>query len=39
VRWLERLLLRLGAAATVVEPAEWRDIGARAARRVLDAYR
>jgi len=38
VRWLERLLLRLGADATVVSPAEWRDVGRQAARRVLDAY-
>ena len=38
-RWLERLLLRLGAEATVLDPPEWRDLGARAARRrVLAAY-
>ena len=37
-RWLEQLLLRLGAEAQVVEPAEWRDLGARAARAVLARY-
>lgn len=34
-RWLEQLLLRLGAEAQVVEPPEWRDLGAQAARAVL----
>ena len=38
-RWLERLLLRAGAAAEVVEPATWRDLGARAAERLLQRYR
>lgn len=37
-RWLEQLLLRLGAAARVVEPAEWKDLGARAARTLLGLY-
>jgi len=37
-RWLEQLLLRLGAEAQVVEPAEWRDLGAQAARAVLARY-
>lgn len=37
-RWLEQLLLRLGAAARVIEPAEWKDLGARAARAVLANY-
>jgi proteasome accessory factor C len=37
-RWLESLLLRTGSAATVVSPAEWRDLGARAARRLLARY-
>jgi proteasome accessory factor C len=37
--WLERLLLRLGADATVVEaPPELRGAGAAAARRVLSRY-
>lgn len=36
--WLERLLLKLGADAHVVEPAELRSVGADAARRLLDAY-
>ena len=34
-RWLTDLLLRLGQDATVVSPPEWRDLGARAARRLL----
>ncbi len=37
-RWLEQLLLRLGAAASVVEPTEWKDLGARAARTLLARY-
>lgn len=36
--WLERLLLKLGADAHVVEPPELRSVGADAARRLLDAY-
>jgi proteasome accessory factor C len=38
VEWLETLLLRLGAAAHVVEPEEWRSAGTRAARRLLELY-
>ena len=38
-RWLERLLLQLGAGATVTDPPEYRDLAARAARRVLARYR
>jgi proteasome accessory factor C len=38
-RWLERLLLRLGAEARLVSPDELRDVGVAAARRVLDRYR
>ncbi len=37
-RWLERLLLRLGPMATVLEPAELAGAGADAARRVLARY-
>ena len=37
-RWLERLLLRAGTDAEVVEPAKWRDLGRRAARRLLQRY-
>jgi proteasome accessory factor C len=37
-RWLERLLLRAGTDAEVVEPAMWRDLGRRAAARVLRRY-
>jgi len=36
--WLERLLLQLGPHASVTEPAELADAGARAARRVLTLY-
>ncbi len=36
--WLEQLLLRLGAAAQVVEPQEWRGLGSRAARTLLATY-
>lgn len=36
--WLERLLLRVGAAARVLEPDELAGIGADAARRLLDDY-
>jgi proteasome accessory factor C len=37
--WLERLLLRVGPDARVVEPADLADVGAAAARRLLDQYR
>ena len=37
-RWLADLLLRLGADAEVVHPAEWVDLGARAARALLARY-
>jgi proteasome accessory factor C len=37
-RWLERVVLRAGADANVVEPARWRDLGKRAAARVLARY-
>jgi proteasome accessory factor C len=37
-RWLERLLLRAGTDAEVVEPGMWRDLGRRAAARVLKRY-
>ncbi|GIU87770.1 MAG: protein pafC [Acidimicrobiia bacterium] len=36
--WLERLLLRLGDDAAVLEPPQWRDAAAEAARRVLARY-
>jgi proteasome accessory factor C len=36
--WLERLLLRLGPDAEVVEPAELRSAGVAAAERVLARY-
>ena len=38
-RWLERVLLRAGFGATVLEPQAWRDLGERAAIGVLDRYR
>ena len=34
-RWLERLLLRLGNDAEVVEPRRWRTMGRDAAARLL----
>ena len=37
--WLERLLLRLGPDAEVVEPVEDRDLAPEAARRILGRYR
>lgn len=36
--WLQTLLLRLGPYAEVLEPPEWRDLGAVAARRILSRY-
>jgi hypothetical protein len=36
--WLERLLLRLGPDARVVEPAELRSLGGEAAARILLRY-
>jgi proteasome accessory factor C len=37
-RWLERLLLRLGPEAEVVEPRAWRSLGRDAAARLLARY-
>lgn len=37
--WLERLLLRLGPDARVLQPAELSNLGAEAARRTLSRYR
>ncbi len=37
--WLERLLLRLGPDADVVEPLEYRSLAPEAAARILDRYR
>ncbi len=36
--WLERLLLRLGPEARVIDPPELRGVGTIAARRILDRY-
>jgi proteasome accessory factor C len=38
-RWLERLLLRLGPTAEVIDPPELRGVGQAAAARVLARYR
>jgi proteasome accessory factor C len=38
-RWLERLLLRAGPEAEVIEPAEWAGLGRAVATRVLARYR
>ena len=37
-RWLRELLLRLGPSARVLQPAEWRQLGAEAARSLLERY-
>lgn len=37
-RWLRELLLRLGPAARVLQPAEWQQLGADAARALLERY-
>jgi proteasome accessory factor C len=37
--WLERVLLRLGPAARVLEPAEWRQVASAAASRLRSKYR
>jgi proteasome accessory factor C len=37
-RWLERVLLRAGPEAEVVEPAAWRNLGRDAATRLLARY-
>jgi proteasome accessory factor C len=37
-QWLERLMLRLGPDARVVDPDRWRGLGAAAAERILAAY-
>ncbi len=37
-RWLERLLLRAGTDAEVIEPAEYTALGRDAARRILSRY-
>lgn len=37
-RWLRRLLLRLGANATVRSPQEWRSLGSATARIVRQRY-
>ncbi len=37
-QWLQTLLLRLGPSARVVEPAEWRSLGAAAAADLLQRY-
>ena len=37
-QWLRTLLLRLGANAEVLEPPEWRRLGADAAQQLLSRY-
>jgi proteasome accessory factor C len=36
--WLARLMVRLGPAAEVVEPEQWRDLGRTAAAAILGRY-
>jgi hypothetical protein len=38
-RWLERVLVRLGDRAEVVEPARYAELGRAAAARILARYR
>jgi proteasome accessory factor C len=38
-RWLERVLVRLGDRAEVVEPARYAELGRAAAARILASYR
>ena len=38
-RWLERVLVRIGDRAEVVEPAHYSDLGRAAAKRILARYR
>ena len=38
-RWLQRLLVRLGRNASVVEPDDWKDLAAETAGRILARYR
>jgi proteasome accessory factor C len=37
-QWLRTLLLRLGPYAEVLEPSEWHELGAEAARQMLERY-
>lgn len=37
-RWLRALLLRLGTAAQVIEPPQWRALGVTAAAEMLELY-
>ncbi len=37
--WLQRMLLRLGRDAEVIEPTDWHTLAATTARRVLSVYR
>jgi predicted DNA-binding transcriptional regulator YafY len=37
-QWLRTLLLRLGGFADVVEPEQWRTLGAEAAGNLLARY-
>ena len=37
--WLRCTLVRLGAGAELLEPTQWREIGAQAAAKLLDRYR
>ncbi len=37
-RWMQRLLVRLGANATVVKPTDWQQLGRDTARLILQRY-
>ena len=38
VRWMQRLLVRLGAHATVVMPTDWQQLGRDTAHLILQRY-
>ena len=37
-RWMQRLLVRLGAHAVVVDPSDWQQLGSETAQLILHRY-
>ena len=37
-RWMQRLLVRLGAHAVVVDPSDWQQLGSETAQLILRRY-
>jgi predicted DNA-binding transcriptional regulator YafY len=37
-RWMQRLLVRLGAHAVVVDPTDWQQLGSETAQLILQRY-